>query len=162
MDYNKSKKILLIVPTTSLVKQMYGDFADYSKDDETFNPNVCHQIMAGIDKNADTQIYISTWQSIYKLPKEYFQQFGMVIGDEAHNFKAKSLISILTKCSEAEYRFGLTGTLDGTQTHRLVLEGLFGPVYKATSTSELIAKKQLADFRIKCLILKYTDEICKQ
>jgi len=72
MEYNKSKKILLIVPTTSLVKQMYGDFADYSKDDETFNPNVCHQIMAGIDKNADTQIYISTWQCIYKMPKEYF------------------------------------------------------------------------------------------
>jgi hypothetical protein len=48
--------------------------------------------------------------------------------------------------------------LDGTQTHKLVLEGLFGPVYKATSTSELIAKKQLAEFRIKCLILKYPDE----
>lgn len=45
--------------------------------------------------------------------------------------------------------------------HRLVLEGLFGPVYKATTTSELINTKQLADFKIKCLILKYSEEICK-
>ena len=103
LEYNKEKKVLLIVPTTSLVKQMYGDFADYSQNDETFNPEICHQIMAGVDKNADTQIYISTWQSIFKMKKEYFQQFGMVIGDEAHNFKAKSLTSILTKCSNAEY-----------------------------------------------------------
>ena len=161
MEYNKSKKILLIVPTTSLVKQMYGDFADYSKDDETFNPNVCHQIMAGIDKNADTQIYISTWQSIYKMPKEYFQQFGMVIGDEAHNFKAKSLTSILTKCSAAEYRFGLTGTLDGTQTHKLVLEGLFGPVYNVTSTKALIDDNHLSDLDIEVVLLKHPEEMCK-
>jgi superfamily II DNA or RNA helicase len=48
-----------------------------------------------------------------------------------------------------------------SNTHRLVLEGLFGPVYKATSTSELIEKGQLADFKIKCLILKHPEPICK-
>ena len=61
----------------------------------------------------------------------------------------------------ASYRIGTTGTLDGTQTHRLVLEGLFGAAYRATSTAELIEKKQLADFDIKCLILKYPDITCK-
>ena len=93
--------------------------------------------------------------------KDYFEQFDFVLGDEAHQFKAKSLTTILSGCTNAKYRIGTTGTLDGTQTHRLVLEGLFGPVYKATSTSELIEKKQLADFKIKCLILKYSDELCK-
>ena len=44
----------------------------------------------------------------------------------------------------------------------MVLEGLFGPVYQSTSTSELIEKKQLADFKIKCLILKYPELICKE
>ncbi len=161
LEYNKEKKVLLIVPTTSLVKQMYGDFADYSQNDETFNPEICHQIMAGVDKNADTQIYISTWQSIFKMKKEYFQQFGMVIGDEAHNFKAKSLTSILTKCSNAEYRFGLTGTLDGTQTHKLVLEGLFGPVYNVTTTKELIDAKHLSDLTIDVVLLKHDEALCK-
>ena len=161
MEYNKELKILLIVPTTSLVKQMYGDFADYAQEDSTFNPEGCHQIMAGCDKNADLPIYISTWQSIYKMPKQYFQQFGMVIGDEAHNFKAKSLTSILSKCSNASYRFGLTGTLDGTQTHKLVLEGLFGPVYNVTTTKTLIDAGDLSDLSIDVILLKHPEALCK-
>jgi superfamily II DNA or RNA helicase len=161
LEYNK-KKVLLIVPTTSLVKQMYGDFEDYSQFDETFDVNQCHQIMAGCDKNdRSKEIYISTWQSIYKMPTDYFQQFGMVIGDEAHNFKAKSLTSILSKCTEASYRFGLTGTLDGTQTHKLVLEGLFGPVKNITTTKELIDKGNLSDVEIDIILLKHPQEMCK-
>jgi len=151
------KKGLLIVPTTSLVEQMYKDFQDYGYDSEEF----CHRQYSGKEKNVDKFLTITTWQSIYKNEKDYFEQFDFVLGDEAHQFKAKSLTTILSGCSNAKYRIGTTGTLDGTQTHRLVLEGLFGPVYKATTTSELIARKELADFRIKCLILKYEDSICQ-
>ena len=89
------------------------------------------------------------------MPKKYFEQFGCVIGDEAHMFKAKSLTGIMTKLHQCKYRFGFTGTLDGTQTHRLVLEGLFGPVEKVTSTKELMDKKSLAKLNIKCIILKH-------
>jgi superfamily II DNA or RNA helicase len=95
------------------------------------------------------------------MPKEYFEQFDYVIGDEAHNFKAQSLTSILTNCINAKYRIGLTGTLDGTKTHKLVLEGLFGPVKKVISTKELIDKDQLSNFQIKCLVLKHSDEEAK-
>lgn len=162
LEYNK-KKVLLIVPTTSLVKQMYGDFEDYSQFDDTFDVNQCHQIMAGCEKNDKSKdIYISTWQSIYKMPSDYFQQFGMVIGDEAHNFKAKSLTSILTKCTQAAYRFGLTGTLDGTQTHKLVLEGLFGPIKNITTTKALMDADHLADVDISVLLLKWPVELRKQ
>ena len=152
------KKGLLIVPTTSLVEQMYSDFASYGYDSE----ENCHRQYSGKEKHTNKFLTITTWQSIYKNEKDYFEQFDFVMGDEAHQFKAKSLTTILSGCVNAKYRIGTTGTLDGTQTHRLVLEGLFGPVYKATTTSELIEKGQLADFRIKCLILKYADEICKQ
>ena len=156
-------KVLLIVPTTSLVKQMYGDFADYSQFDDNFDVETCHQIMQGCEKNnKNARIYISTWQSIYKMPAKYFQQFGMVIGDEAHNFKAKSLTTIMTKSSEAHYRFGLTGTLDGTQTHKLVLEGLFGPVKNITTTKELMDQDHLAGLDISVLLLKYDPTICQQ
>jgi superfamily II DNA or RNA helicase len=152
------KKGLLIVPTTSLVEQMYSDFASYGYDSE----KNCHRQYSGKEKHTNKFLTITTWQSIYKNDKEYFEQFDFVMGDEAHQFKAKSLTTILSGCTNAKYRIGTTGTLDGTQTHRLVLEGLFGPVYKATTTSELIEKGQLADFKIKCLILKYADEVCKQ
>jgi superfamily II DNA or RNA helicase len=152
-----SKRGLLIVPTTSLVEQMYKDFESYGYDSD----ENCHRQYSGKEKHTKKFLTITTWQSIYKNDPEYFEQFDFVLGDEAHQFKAKSLTTILAGCVNAKYRIGTTGTLDGTQTHRLVLEGLFGPVYKATTTSALIDSKQLADFRIKCLILKYPEAICK-
>jgi superfamily II DNA or RNA helicase len=152
------KKGLLIVPTTSLVEQMYSDFKSYGYDSEQY----CHRQYAGKDKVTDKFLTITTWQSIYKNPPEYFEQYDFVLGDEAHQFKAKSLTTIMTGTTNTKYRIGCTGTLDGSQTHRLVLEGLFGPVYQATSTSELMDKKQLASFKIKCLVLKYDETVCKQ
>ena len=152
-----AKRTLIIVPTTSLVSQLASDFADYGFDSNRF----VHRVFAGQDKGSTKPITITTWQSIYKLPKEFFSSFDVVIGDEAHLFKAKSLTSILTKLSGCRYRFGFTGTLDGTQTHRLVLEGLFGPVRKVITTSELIDKKHLADFKIKAIVLSYPDEVRK-
>jgi len=152
-----AKRTLIIVPTTSLVSQLASDFADYGFDSNRF----VHRVFAGQDKGSTKPITITTWQSIYKLPKEFFSNFDVIIGDEAHLFKAKSLTSILTKLSGTRYRFGFTGTLDGTQTHRLVLEGLFGPVRKVITTSELIDKKHLADFKIKAIVLSYPDEVRK-
>jgi superfamily II DNA or RNA helicase len=148
------KKVLVVVPTTSLVSQMDSDFTDYS--DGTFYET--HKIMSGQDKEHPTaRVFISTWQSIYKLPKKYFDQFDAIVGDEAHLFKANSLTKIMEKLTDCKYRFGFTGTLDDTQTNKLVLEGLFGPVMKVVTTKELIDKKTLSEFRIKCLVLKYPE-----
>jgi superfamily II DNA or RNA helicase len=150
-------KGLVIVPTTSLVEQLYSDFADYNNDNIEEH---LHRVYQGKDKESSKPLIISTWQSLYKLPKEYFHQFDYVIGDEAHLFKAQSLTTILTACINAKYRVGLTGTLDGTKTHKLVLEGLFGPVNKVITTRELIDKNQVSNFEVKCLILKHPDEKC--
>jgi superfamily II DNA or RNA helicase len=157
LQASEFKKGLLIVPTTSLVEQMFSDFKSYGYDSDKY----CHRQYAGKDKHTNSFLTITTWQSIYKNDKEYFEQFDFILGDEAHQFKAKSLTTILTGCDQAKYRIGTTGTLDGTQTHRLVLEGLFGPVYQATTTKQLIDNKQLADFQIKCLILKHAEPACK-
>lgn len=160
---NEDSQVLLVVPTTSLVEQMYKDFGDYSEYDDTFDvESTCHKIYSGKEKfNITDRVIITTWQSIYKLQTPWFQNFGMVIGDEAHSFKAKSLTSTIEKCVNANYRLGTTGTLDGTQTHQLQLEGLFGPVYKVTTTRQLMDNKALADLKINMLIMKHSDEICK-
>ena len=147
----QEQNILIVVPTTSLVEQMYKDFADYGWDVGSF----CHKIYAGKERETDSQVIITTWQSIYKLPKQYFARFNVVVGDEAHQFKSKSLISIMSKLCDAKYRFGFTGTLDGTQTHKWVLEGLFGPSYKLIKTDELMQKGHLAKLDIKILLLKH-------
>lgn len=148
-----NKKTLIIVPTTSLVHQMASDFEDYGLEDDCV-----HKIMGGEDKNSNKQIFVSTWQSIYKLPQSWFNQFSVVIGDEAHLFKAKCLTTIMTKMPNCKYRYGFTGTLDGTETNKLVLEGLFGPTRKVTTTAELMSKGTVAQLLIKALVLKYTKE----
>ena len=149
---DKGQKILLVVPTTSLVEQMYKDFLDYGWNADSY----CHRIYSGREKTNDAPVTITTWQSIYKLDRPFFEDFNVVIGDEAHLFKSKSLISIMTKLHHAKYRFGFTGTLDGTQTHKWVLEGLFGPSYKVTRTSELMQQGHLSKLDINCLVLKHT------
>ena len=157
----QQQRILIVVPTTSLVEQMYSDFGDYSSQDDGFDvKTMCHRIYAGRPKFAENErVIITTWQSIYKMPGSWFEQFGAVFGDEAHNFKAKSLTSILSKCRDAEYRFGTTGTLDGTQTHKLVLEGLFGPAFYVTTTKKLMDEGSLSDLDISVLLLKYAEEL---
>jgi superfamily II DNA or RNA helicase len=144
-------RTLILVPTTSLVEQMYTDFEDYGWSSGTY----CQKIYQGHDRKVTKDVVISTWQSLYKLPKKYFEDFGCVIGDEAHMFKSKSLTGIMTKLHQCRYRFGLTGTLDGTLTHRLVLEGLFGTAETIVTTKELIDKKTLADLTVKCILLKH-------
>ena len=149
-------KTLILVPTISLVSQMYNDFREYGWD----VANNCHTVVAGRDKGSELPVIISTWQSIYKMQQKYFEQYELVIGDEAHGFKSRSLTSIMTKCINAKYRVGTTGTLDGTQTHKLVLEGLFGKVHKVTSTKKLIDAKHLSAFQINAIVLKHPDSIC--
>jgi superfamily II DNA or RNA helicase len=152
----QNDKILILVPTTSLVEQMSSDFIDYG-----WLESYIQKVYSGYDRNVSKKVVISTWQSLYKMPKKYFEQFGCVIGDEAHLFKAKSLTSILTKLHLCKYRFGLTGTLDGMQTHRLVLEGLFGSLNKVVSTKKLIDEKTLASFKIRSIVLTYPEQECK-
>lgn len=152
--YPKAGRVLIVVPTTSLVEQMEKDFIDYG-----YSPQGIHKIYSGKDKdNINSSIVISTWQSIYKLPKDWFDQFGMVIGDECHGFKSKSLTDIMNKCTEAKYRIGTTGTLDNAQVHHLVLQGLFGKIHRVTTTKELQENNTLAKLDINIIILKYNEK----
>lgn len=150
-------RTLIIVPTISLVHQMAGDFADYGCTDEVY------KIQGGVDKQTDAPIVISTWQSLIKLPKEWFSQFQVVLGDEAHLFQAKSLQKIMEGLDQCYYRHGFTGTLksEESKTHRLVLEGCFGAVRKHVSTKDLIDAGTVADFNVKAIVLSHNPEARK-
>jgi superfamily II DNA or RNA helicase len=156
-------RVLIIVPTTSLVEQMYKDFGEYSSHDDSFNVETeVHRIYSGKEKIGMSQrVIVTTWQSAINLPKSWFSMYGMTIGDEAHLFKAKSLNTIMGNLTRSMYRIGTTGTLDGSVTNERVLIGNFGPVHKVITTKELIDNETLADLKIKCLVLKYPDELRK-
>lgn len=149
LQYNR--EILIIVPTTSLVEQLYKDIEQYG----FYARNTIHKIYGGRDRYDRSPVVISTWQSIYKESKDYFNRFDVVIGDEAHQYKAKSLTGILNKCHNAKYRYGLTGTLDGMQCHQLQLEGLFGKVNNAIRTKDLQKKGHLTELKINVLLCKH-------
>jgi superfamily II DNA or RNA helicase len=155
------RRQLIIVPTTSLVEQMFSDFQDYSCLNQWKAVEQCHKIYSGSEKSNQYPVVISTWQSIYKLPKQFFADFHTMYGDEAHLFKAKSLTTIFNKCINTPYRIGTTGTLDGTKTHKLVLEGMFGPVHKVTTTKKLMDDNQLANLKIFAILLQYPEEVRK-
>lgn len=166
LSYEMDKKVLVVVPTTSLVEQMYKDFESYSWQDNSFDVEEdVHRIYSGKEKiDFDASVVITTWQSAIKLPQSWFAHYGMVIGDEAHTFKAKSLTTIMNRLVNAGFRIGTTGTLDDAISNQMTLEGNFGPVYKVTTTKELIDSDTLAQLTIQCLVLKYSDEekkICK-
>ena len=146
-----NKKTIIIVPTTSLVEQMAKDFIDYGYDEE-----IC-KIYSG-QPVFDSAITITTWQSFAKAPKEVMQSFDVVVGDEAHLFKAQTLKGILEKMKTTAIRIGTTGTLDGSECHRLQLEGMFGPVKKVISSYQLMEEGTIAKINIQCVILRHTKQ----
>jgi len=154
----KGLKILVVFPTTSLIHQMFKDWSEYG-----WNPeNHCHMIYYGQEKDTNSPITLSTWQSIHKLDKCFFEDYDCVIVDECHGCKSKSLIEIMKKSHNAKYRFGFTGTLSNggkdSQTHEWVISGLFGPPYKAVGTKELIEKGRASQLDIHCLVLKHNPQ----
>jgi superfamily II DNA or RNA helicase len=159
LDKGVCKKGLIIVPNVHLVKQLKTDFEDYSNSIWDVSENV-HQVHQGIIKTTDKPITISTWQSLFDEDPHFFTDFDFVIGDEAHHYKANSLKTLMTKLINAEYRISMTGTLDNWKVHRLIIEGLFGPYSKLTTTRKMIDEKQSSDLQIKCLILRHQSHIC--
>ena len=148
---------LVIVPKVSLIHQMASDFVSYG-----LHPEDMVKIYSGQEKDVKAPVTITTWQSVYKMPSEWFEKFQVIIGDEAHRFKAKSLIDIMTKTPHIAYRYGFSGSLDDLQVNRMVLEGLFGPYHKIISTAELIEQGYAAPIKIKIITLNYNDEERKE
>jgi len=155
------RKCILIVPTTSLVEQMFSDFEDYSSENGFNVSKNCQKLYSGFTKEFSRKVLLTTWQSIYKQPDSWFNQFDVIFGDEAHQFKAKSLTSVMEKMTRVKYRIGTTGTIDNKKVHRLVLEGIFGPVHKVITTAKLMETNQVAKLKIKCINLKYPEEVRK-
>ena len=155
------RKCMIVVPTTSLVEQMYSDFEDYSSHNQWSVKQHCQKLYSGFTRDMTTEVLITTWQSIYKQPKEWFAQFDMIIGDEAHQFKATSLVTIMERMQHVKYRIGTTGTIDNKKLNQLTLEGLFGAVHRVITTKELMDSGRVVQIDINCLVLKYKEEVRK-
>ena len=155
-------KILIIVPTVNLVEQMYTDFQDYASEVEWTSENNCHKIYQGQKKYSDKQVFISTWQSLQRMSKDYFQQFDCIICDEVHLAEAKKITKIMENSTNATIKLGFTGTLKSKTLHQLSIVALFGDIRKVSSSKELMKKDLMTNLQVKFLVLKYNQDISKE
>ncbi|AFN39534.1 DNA helicase [Aeromonas phage CC2] len=152
---NYDGKILLIVPTTSLVTQMMDDFADYQFMRREFS----HGIMAGKTKDHPAPVFVSTWQSASKQPVHWFRQFGALLIDECHNVGSE-IKNIITNLSECPFKWGMSGSLKDGKCNIMSYVGLFGDVFKPVSTKQLMEEGQVTDLKINNLFLRYPKQDC--
>ena len=160
LEKEKAGRILFIVPNVSLVVQASEDFMDYNWRNQT-NIKI-QQIYSGQKIRPGRNVVIGTYQSLVKKDKEYFQQFDAVIIDETHKAKSQSIKTILSKCTSANYRFGLSGTIPKPNTlDRLTLMAYTGPVITEVSANFLQNEGHIAGCKVKVIKMDYAPEATK-
>lgn len=177
-------KFLLIVPSITLVTQFYDNILEYnfglnnlnkseirdkkieSLIDDDYNPCVLRveEVMSDRPrKHSGTDnpnIYIGTYQSLEKWPKEFFKQFHTVACDEAHGSKSKTILSILEKTFKTAYsRFGVSGTFPPDDSCEiLTIQSVLGPKITEVSAHQLKEKGIITPMEIKSLIMNHNDK----
>lgn len=145
-----NKRVLLIVDRAQLVLQLKKNFVEEYDSGQFYTTSTIY------DDNINTDVVITTWQSIVDNPKSWFEQFDVIIGDEVHKFKAKSLIKIVEMCDHIEYRHGFTATLDNdSKVDGLTLIGLFGSPFTATTLKKQIEKGISVRPIVYVVVIKY-------
>jgi len=176
-----SAKFLIIVPSITLVTQFYDNIVEYNlgvnnilemrekNSDKITNTNHSpvdiriEEVMSERPRKwsgtQDANIYIGTYQSLEKWPKEFFKQFHTVVTDEAHGAKAKTITTILGHTFKSAYsRFGVSGTFPEDSTCEiLTIQSVLGPKITEVSASELKEKGIITPMDIKVVLMNHED-----
>lgn len=160
LDEMEGKHIFIVVPSKSLVEQLYSDFKNYSNN-ELKNWNVdthCQRVNGDYSKHINKQIVITTWHSLKDIPKYHIENAGAIFVDEVHTIKGPVLSSLLEKAIHCPIRHGVTGTLDGFECNELAAQGLMGPVQKIVSAKELIDSGRATKINVTVTIFDYDND----
>lgn len=169
LEQDPDSRVILIVPNIQLVNQMFNDFKEYSLQNGFNVDQVCQKLYGGQSKDLVKRLLITTWQSFTKLSKtrdalDFMRLYRGVIVDECHQSSSKEIQSILSKCTNAQYRIGASGTIDqsaGAKVNLLQIEGYLGPVHRVITTKELMDAGQVSALKIKSLVLKHSIQNCE-
>ena len=166
MEYLNVKKILVIVPAISLVKQMYDDFKEYK---EFFNTEC---IWGGGKLVESSNLTVGTFQSLIKFlepktaqgkpnPKynpHFFDNYDCVFVDETHRAACDQIKTIISQpfMKDVIINFGMTGTLPNDRTEeRYCVHALIGAKIQEISTHELKEAGYISDIEIFQYRLNY-------
>lgn len=178
---NTKAKFLIIVPSITLVTQFYDNIVEYNlgvnnilqmrnensdiilnKEHNPVNIRI-EEVMSERPRKwsgtQDANIYIGTYQSLEKWPKEFFKQFHTVVTDEAHGAKAKTITTILGHTFKSAYsRFGVSGTFPSEDTCEiLTIQSVLGPKITEVSATELKEKGIITPMDIKVVLMNHND-----
>lgn len=166
---DREERVLLIVPTTMLVEQIFSDFKDYSTKNGWDVEDNIQLLYSGKEKLFSKPVMISTWQSITAMMKNDPDAFNnltravdVALFDEAHTYKAAAVLATMEKFINTSWRTGTTGTIDNNKINELSLIGLMGPIYKVISTKELMDAGQVTSLKIKAILLQHPLELRQQ
>lgn len=160
-DSFDDKKIVVIVPSTMLVEQLYSDFDNYSSYDGSnwMVGRHCQKITGAYSKNISKQIVISTWQSLKNMRPDTFDDVGAIFVDECHTVKGPILASVLEGATSVSVRHGLTGTLDSLEANQLAAQGLLGPAKLIVTAKQIIDAGRATEVEVHCMILDYDNNV---
>jgi len=87
---------------------------------------------------------------------EFFEQFDVLVMDEAHHASADTWQAVAAACVNCNYRLGLSGTVDEgvvdiSELNRLKIEGALGPTYTVETTMGLAAQGFVSTPRVVVL-----------
>ncbi len=160
LEHEKAKKILFIVPNVSLVVQASEDFLDYNYRNAV--DIKVQQIYSGQKIRPGRNVVIGTYQSLVKKDKSYFSEFDAIIVDETHKAKSASIKTILQKCVNADYKYGLSGTIPKEGTlDRLTLMAYTGPLITEISANYLQNEGHIAGCKVKIIKMDYAPQSTK-
>ena len=160
--YIQSKKTcLFMVSNKMVVDRLYEGFREsFSKEGEASTFYIGEHIQklyTGLSKEVSNRVILANWESVKNQPSKWFDQFSVVIVDEINKFHSRSLISLMEKITKTKTRIGIMDSTENLKIHRLVFEGLFGPVEEVWDKTNSIEYQ--SDLKVTCLRLNYPNAI---
>ena len=157
LEHGMAKRVLMIVPTVDLVIQMTTDYTTYNKGTTDLDL-IFQQVYSGTEDVTNANVVIGTYQSLVKR-KKFLANFDLVIVDEVHRAKSKSIKTILENCIGSSRRFGMSGTIPKPGTlERLTVMAHTGPLITSIKADFLQKEGYISDCEIYVIVMNYAPE----
>lgn len=149
------KKVLIVCIDPDLVMQLYDNFLEYAGNKINLRLGMIHG-KSNRNKLADKRILIGNFQTLINMTPEFFAEFDVVIGDEAHRASSKSMITIFDRCKNSVIRTGLTGSFkDDKSADYFTILANMGPVVNIVKKKDIMDKGMATPVNIQIYTLNY-------
>lgn len=154
------QKVLIIVPSKLLAKQLKNDFEEYQANESPEDKLIIESIYSGAKHVVNANVICGTYQSLVNYEKEFFDDFRFIICDEVHKAKAWSIKEgIYNKITNADFFFGMSGTYPKWKTlDYLHIVSMFGPCVYKYEAKQLIDSGVATNLKLHVIKINYAED----